>query len=432
MRRPVIHSGAGELVYEIREIVKKAQLFQKTGIEIFWENIGDPVAKGTAIPSWMKDIVSGLAQNSLSYAYCPTKGVLETRQYLSQKNNELGGAQITPEDILFCNGLGDAISKVYQYLDPGARVIGPSPGYSTHSSAEGSHASQPPITYSLNPENNWYPDLAELRNKVQFNPSIVGILIINPDNPTGMVYPESYLREIVALAKEYDLFIIADEIYTHITYNGSEAVPLSKVIGDVCGISMKGISKELPWPGSRCGWLEFYNTARDPEFGRLIKAIEDAKMLEVCSTTLPQMAIPPILSHPEFPAHRANLNQDIQRRGDVVVETLKDIPGLIVNKTYGAFYTSIIFKPGTLKANQKLSVPNAEAKTLVEKMVAGVPLDKRFVYYVLAATGICVVPISSFCSDLAGFRVTLLEENPEKMRWMYQKLRSAILEYLAS
>ena len=75
---------------------------------------------------------------------------------------------------------------------------------------------------------------------------------------------------------------------------------------------------------------------------------------------------------------------------------------------------------------------NPEARALVEKMVEGVPLDKRFVYYVLAATGICVVPISSFCSDLHGFRVTLLEENPEKMAWMYKKLRAAIEEYLAS
>jgi aspartate/methionine/tyrosine aminotransferase len=138
------------------------------------------------------------------------------------------------------------------------------------------------------------------------------------------------------------------------------------------------------------------------------------------------------MSHPEYWPHRAALNLDIQKRGDVVLETLKDIPGLIVNKTYGAFYTSIIFRAGMLKATQKMIVDNAEAKELVEKLVVGVPLDKRFVYYVLAATGICVVPISSFCSDLEGFRVTLLEENPEKMRWMYQRLRAAILEYLAS
>ncbi len=432
MRRNLLHAGATELVYEIREIVKKAHLFQQSGVEIFWENIGDPVQKGTPIPEWMKDIVSGLAQDSRSYGYCPTKGVLDTRKFLAARTNALGGTQITTEDILFCNGVGDAISKVYQYLDPGVRVIGPSPAYSTHSSAEGGHASQPPITYKLDPTNNWYPDMAELRSKVQFNPGIVGILIINPDNPTGMVYPEPILREIVAIAKEYGLFIIADEIYTHITYNVAKAVPLAQVIGDVCGIAMKGISKELPWPGSRCGWLEFYNTSKDSEFAKLVKTIEDAKMLEVCSTTLPQMAIPPILSHPEFPAHRKALNEAIARRGDVVFETLKDVPGLLVNKTYGAFYNTILFKPGVLKPHQKLEVPNEKARKLVEGMIDNVPLDKRFVYYALAATGICVVPISSFCSDLLGFRVTLLEEDPERMQWLYQRLKAAIQEYLAS
>ncbi|HAP00008.1 MAG TPA: aminotransferase [Fibrobacteres bacterium] len=432
MRRNLLHAGATELVYEIREIVKKAHLFQNAGVEIFWENIGDPVQKGTPIPDWMKNIVAGLAQDSRSYGYCPTKGVLETRKFLAARTNALGGVQVTPEDFLFCNGVGDAISKVYQYLDPGSRVIGPSPAYSTHSSAEGGHAGQTPITYRLDPENHWYPDMAELRSKVKYNPGIVGILIINPDNPTGMVYPESVLREIVALAREFGLFIIADEIYTHITYNGAKAVPLAQVIGDVCGIAMKGISKELPWPGSRCGWLEFYNTGRDAEFARLVKTIEDAKMLEVCSTTLPQMAIPPIMSHPEFPAHREALNQAIARRGDVVYDTLKDVKGLIVNKTYGAFYNTILFKSGVLKPTQTLKVPNDGARKLVETMVDNVPLDKRFVYYVLAATGICVVPISSFCSDLLGFRVTLLEEDPERMRWLYQRLKAAIEEYLGS
>src|SRR3954464_7071680 len=110
MRRPILHAGATELVYEIREIVKKAHLFQKLGVEIFWENIGDPVQKGTPIPEWMKKIVADLANDSKSYGYCPTKGVVATREFLAQRNNALGGAQITAEDILFCNGLGDAIS----------------------------------------------------------------------------------------------------------------------------------------------------------------------------------------------------------------------------------------------------------------------------------------------------------------------------------
>jgi aspartate/methionine/tyrosine aminotransferase len=225
---------------------------------------------------------------------------------------------------------------------------------------------------------------------------------------------------------------LPDEIYTHITYNGAKAVQLAEVIGDVPGIGMKGLSKEMPWPGSRCGWLEFYNTPKDTEFARLVKTIEDAKMLEVCSTTLPQMAIPAILGHKDFAAHRERLNDDIARRGEVVLNALKDVPGLIVNKTYGAFYNTILFKSGVLKPGQKLKVPNAGAARLVETMVEGIPLDKRFAYYLLAATGICVVPISSFCSDLLGFRVTLLEEDPKKMEWLYARLKDAVAEYLAS
>ena len=312
MRRNILHPGAVELSYEIREIVEVANKFENIGMDMCWENIGDPVQKGLQIPPWMKKIVSEVALDNMSYGYSLTKGASSTRAYLSEKTNARKGAQVTPNDILFCNGLGDAISKLYAYLDAGARVIGPSPAYSTHSSAEGGHAAQPPLTYRLNPENSWLPDMDDLKNKVKYNPNIVGILIINPDNPTGMVYPREHLEQIVELAREYKLFLIADEIYTNITYNGVEAVQLCEVIDDVCGISMKGISKEFPWPGSRCGWLEFYNTDKDPEFGRLVKAICDAKMLEVCSTTLPQLTIPTIMEHPEYDSYRKEVNRHIQ------------------------------------------------------------------------------------------------------------------------
>jgi aspartate/methionine/tyrosine aminotransferase len=432
MRRNIIHAGSNELTYEIREIVKVARTFQNLGVPICWENIGDPVQKGVELPQWMKQIVSDLALDSKSYAYSDSKGILETREFLAKRTNALGGCSITAEDILFCNGLGDAISKVYEYLDRGARVIGPSPAYSTHSSAEGSHARQAPLTYKLDPNNHWLPDLEDLRNQVQYNPSIVGILIINPDNPTGMVYPKDVLEGMIQIAKEFDLFVIADEIYSNVTYNGVRATPLCEVIGDTCGISMKGISKELPWPGSRCGWMEFYNSEQDKDFLKLVQTLENAKMLEVCSTTLPQMAIPAILSHPEFPAYRAQLNTDIQERGDIVLNTLQDLPQVMVHKTYGAFYNTIVFREGVLKENQTLELKDSKVRQFTEESVQGAALDKRFVYYLLAAKGICVVPISSFCSELLGFRVTLLEADVKKMQWVYQNLRDAIIEYTGS
>ena len=205
MRKKLLQTGADELTYEIRGIVKKAEQLKKLGRKIQWENIGDPVQKGAKLPSWIKDTISELAQQDDTYSYCHSKGVLETRQFLAKKNNAMGGVQITEDDILFFNGLGDAIAKIYQYLVPPARIIGPSPAYSTHSSAEAAHANDHPITYNLDPQNNWLPDMDDLYNKVKFNPNIVGILIINPDNPTGMVYPLEILKRFVEIAKEFDL-----------------------------------------------------------------------------------------------------------------------------------------------------------------------------------------------------------------------------------
>ena len=236
MRNNIVHIGAGELTYEIRAIVEIAEKLNKLGIKTNMENIGDPIAKGEKIPLWMKEIVSDLTMQDCSYGYCATKGVLATREFLANQTNQRGKAQITAEDIIFFNGLGDAIQKVYGLLRREARVIGPSPTYSTHSSAEGAHAGQKPITYKLDPANNWYPDIDDLRLSVQYNPAICGILMINPDNPTGAVYPERILKEIIAICKEFDLFLICDEIYHNLCYNGTATKPISDLIGDLPAI----------------------------------------------------------------------------------------------------------------------------------------------------------------------------------------------------
>lgn len=433
MRQRLLSEGAGELSYEIREIVKKAEQLKKLGVDISWENIGDPIQKHHKLPDWIKEIIADLVRDDSSYSYCPSKGLLQTREFLVQQTNALGGVQVTPDDICFFNGLGDAIAKVYQYITPTSRVIGPSPAYSTHSTAEGAHANHEPLTYRLDPDNHWYPDLDDLYNKVKYNPNIVGILIINPDNPTGMVYPLETMKRIIAIAKEFDLFVIADEIYLNITYNGARAYALAEVIEDVPGISMKGISKEFPWPGGRCGWLEYYNRDKDEDFDRYCQALDNAKMIEVCSTKLPQLAIPPILGDPRFKVYREETNRNIGRRSKIISDILRTVPELTFNETFGAFYNTIIFRENVLKPHQKMHIENPEVRRLLETWTGGnMPLDKRFVYYLLAAKGVCVVPISSFCSDLHGFRVTLLEEDEATLARTFEAIRDGIQEYINS
>lgn len=432
MRTNIVHTGAEALTYEIRGIVAVAEQLAQLGVAIHWENIGDPVAKGYRVPAWIKEIIKSEVDNDRSFGYCPTRGLLETRQFLADRTNAKGGAQITENDIIFFNGLGDAISKLYTNLNKEARVIGPCPAYSTHSSAEAAHAGSPHITYNLQPEKNWLPDIDDLRNKVKYNPAIAGILIINPDNPTGMVYPKKILEEIVALAKEHDLFIISDEIYANVRYGEEATASLAEVIRDVPGIAMKGISKEFPWPGSRCGWIEVYNAKQDDLFARYVKSILDAKMLEVCSTTLPQSVIPKIMADPRYETHLADKNNEYKKRADFAHEVLSAIPGIIAPKPAGAFYMSVVFTKGSLNEKQTLPIPNDAVRRFVEEKIAGVPNDKRFVYYLMGATGICTVPLSGFNTDLPGFRITLLESDENEFKKVFATVADKIREYLRS
>jgi len=197
---------------------------------------------------------------------------------------------------------------------------------------------------------------------------------------------------------------------------------------------MRGISKDFPWPGSRCGWIEVYNAESNPIFKRYIQSIVDSKMVEVCSTTLPQKAIPLIMSHPEYPVYLDERRGNYEKASNLAYDILKQVPGIKVNRTNGAFYMSVVFEADRLTHKQTLPIKNPEVRSLVEELVAqrGIALDKRFVYYLLGSTGICVVPISSFCTPELGFRVTLLEKNEKEFVRVFNTLAESIGAYLNS
>lgn len=433
MRTNITDPGASNLKYEIREIVEVAQKIEKLGTPIVWENIGDPVAKGERVAPWMKEYVADALKEDATYAYSPTKGLLKTREYIATERNLEGGIQITPDDILFFNGLGDAISKIYKNLHPDVRVIGPSPAYPTHSSAEAAHAGKEHITYSLDPKNGWKPDLNEMEEKIKTNPWIAGILVVNPDNPTGFVYTPDIMEKIVALAKKYELFIISDEIYSNLVFHDNYK-KLAGVIGDVPAIAMRGISKEFPWPGGRCGWIEFYNRDKDTTFNTFAQSIIDAKMLEVCSTTLPQRVLPQIMSDARyFPELQERITL-YEARAGIAHEIFSKVSGISMHKPQGAYYFTVVFDENTLTKEQTLHIENSEIKNLVESLTLHEEaLDKRFVYYLLGATGICVVPLTTgFNASHAGFRGILLEPDVQKFRENMERLAHAIRTYLGS
>jgi alanine-synthesizing transaminase len=391
------------------------------------------VAKGEKVTPWIKEYAAKAMETDITYAYSPTKGLLPTREYIAKERNLEGGIQITADDILFFNGLGDAISKVYKNLHPNVRVIGPNPAYPTHSSAEAAHSDRPHITYSLDPFNGWQPDLVEMEKKIHDHPEIGGILIVNPDNPTGYVYTEDVLKSIVDIAKRHDLFIITDEIYSNLAY-GVQYKKLAAVIGDVPAIAMRGISKEFPWPGGRCGWVEFYNRDKDEDFDIYCKSLIDSKMLEVCSTTLPQYVLPQVMQDDRYYPMLQERRNLYAKKADRAHEILSVLPEVIINKPNGAFYMTLVFKPGVLSSTQSLVFANDAIGSLMQKLITpDITLDKRFVYYLLASTGICVVPLTSgFNSTYDGFRFTLLEQDESVFEQTLQTLKEAIVAYIAS
>lgn len=433
MRRDIVHVGAANLSYEIREIVAVAHAMRDMGVEIRWENIGDPVQKGEKVQPWIREIVQELVQDSQSWAYCDTAGVPETREFLAARVNERpGGVRVTPDDIMFFNGLGDAVAKVYGFLRREARILGPSPAYSTHSSAEAAHSGYSHVTYDLDPYNGWLPDVEDIRNKVRYNDSIAGILLLTPDNPTGAVYPREMLEEIAEIARQYGLFVIADEIYAHIVYDGNPRMHMSEWIGDVPAIAMRGISKEYPWPGSRCGWIEVLNRHQDRSFARYVDSLLAAKRLEVSSTTLPQLSIPRVMGDPRYAEHLTTRERLFDKRADEAMAAFNDCDAVIVNKPGGAFYFTVMFKPGVLNDRQKLPIDNPAVRAYIEDRARDVAPDKRFVYYLMGATGIVVVPLTGFQCEHFGFRITLLETDDAKRAEIFAGLRSSVDAYIAS
>jgi aspartate/methionine/tyrosine aminotransferase len=433
MRRNIVHSGADALIYEIRQIVGVAKKIESLGVPITWENIGDPIQKGEVVAPWIKEIVGELVEQDKSWGYTATQGDLNTRKFLAERVNERNGAQITEDDIFFFNGLGDAVAKIFGFMRREARILGPSPAYSTLSSAEAAHSGYEHLTYDLLPEKGWMPDLNDIENKIKYNDSIAGILLINPDNPTGAVYPKEVMREIVQICEKYDCMLICDETYAHVNYSETGSIHLSEVIGDrVCGMALRSISKEFPWPGARCGWLEVFNKKNDSGFERYIKSLLDAKMLEVCSTTLPQLSIPKVYSHPNFLNHLKERNDRFRDRARIATSYFDGLDGVQVVEPKGAFYLTIYFPEGVLNQNMSLPIGNSEVAEYLKPLLASAKQDRRLVLYLLATCGICVVPLTSFCCDKDGFRVTLLEEDSEKFHWIFSTLRSKIQEYLGS
>ncbi|MFA6024682.1 MAG: pyridoxal phosphate-dependent aminotransferase [Candidatus Gracilibacteria bacterium] len=428
------------LRYEIREIVDFVQKLQELNpaLVIENENIGDPVAKGWPIPPFLKDLIRTEIEipGDKVFGYTHSRGHIETRKWITQYCKRFSpSVDLDYENVLITSGLGAGISALYHMLPKGLRILQPSPSYPTHASMESFAAGADPILYKLDPLNNWQPDLADMEAQIVAHPEVIGILLINPNNPTGAIYSKETLEKVIALAKAHGLMIFSDEIYFRLVYNDMNFVSITELAHEqVPLVVMRGLSKDVPWPGGRCGWLEFHGTHLDKDYKDYVDSVKKRVLMEVCSVTLPQFLLPKIYEHPDFETWLHSYNAHLEENSRIIAEILSGVKGLTVNRTNGAFYMMPIFEEGVLKPGQTLPIEHEGVRKFVEEKTANpdLPLDKRFVYYLLANTGICSVPASSFFSPHLGFRITTLDYHPDRLKEIYEKLARAIEGYLAS
>jgi aspartate/methionine/tyrosine aminotransferase len=174
------------------------------------------------------------------------------------------------------------------------------------------------------------------------------------------------------------------------------------------------------------------NRGKDKNFATYADSLLAAKRLEVSSTTLPQMSIPRVMGDTRYLPHLKRREDMFEKRAQEAVDAFKGCDAVIVNKPSGAFYLTVMFKPGVLNHQQTLPIENAKIRTRIEELVKNVSPDKRFVYYLMGSTGIVIVPLTGFQCAHEGFRVTLLETNDEKRAWILRTLRESIDKYIGS
>lgn len=438
MRVNPFNSDVKLMKYGIREIVDVAQKLTELmpDLTICNENIGDPIPKGWPAPPFLKKAIQEAAEDNQTYGYSHSRGWPTARKWVVEYAKRFSpSSDLDYEYVLFTSGLGAAISALYHMLPEGVRIIQPTPSYPTHASMESFAAHQDSIAYNADPDNEWQPDLAHLEEQIKNNESISGILVINPNNPTGAVYSRETVEKIVELAEKYNLFIVADEVYFRMVYNGLEHTQITEIAHNrVPLIVFRGTSKDVPWPGGRCGWVEFHNIHLDEDFRKYCDSVKKRILMEVCSTSLPQFVLSKIYDDPEFPEWNKNYNAQLEHNSNQIADTLKQSPHLKVNRTNGAFYMMPLFKDDVLNDRQTLPIANDEARAYIEKEASrpGLPLDQRFNYYLLANTGICAVPASGFFSPYYGFRITTLDRDENRRADTYQRMVKAIDEYVNS
>lgn len=319
--------------YDIRgPIYEQAQRLEKEGHHILSLHIGNPAPFGFHTPDV---IVQHITENlPLAQGYGDSRGLFEARQAIREyyQQHHVPGVQM--EDVLVGNGVSELVLLSMQaLLNEGDEILVPSPDYPLWTSAVHLHGGKA-IHYHCEEASNWYPDAADIRRKITSRTK--GIVVINPNNPTGAVYPAEVLQEIAQIAEENRLVIFSDEIYDQILYDDARHMSIASFVQDTLCLTFNGLTKNYRAPGYRAGWLVISGTKT--EASHYLHGLNLLANLRVCGNVPVQYAIAPALNGHSGIGELTAPGGRLRQQRDICYEKISRISGLSCAKPAGAFY----------------------------------------------------------------------------------------------
>ena len=313
--------------YAIRDIVLAARKVEQTGMKVDYLNIGDPVQFGFQPPDNVKQALINSINKGENY-YSTSEGLLELREEIAKKENAKG-LSITADDILITNGVSEGLDMVISSIvEEGDEVLLPGPYYPPYASYVRLHGGIP-VEFSVD-LNNSTPDIDDIKSKI--TSKTVAICLISPNNPTGVVFNENALKELVDIANEHNLYIICDEIYDQIIFD-DKFVGIGKVTGDSPVIVLNGFSKVHLMSGWRIGYIAFN---RSPQLEALREHLPKLARVRIATSLPVQHAALESLRGPQN--YINDFVSEMKKHRDLVVKRLNDMPGLSCSNPKGAFY----------------------------------------------------------------------------------------------
>ncbi len=332
--RPVAKSAKlANVGYDIRgPVLDRAREMEEEGQKILKLNIGNLAVFGLDPPD---EIVQDMIRNLASAAgYTDSKGLFAPRKSIVHYTQQKQIAGVTVDDVYLGNGASELITmSLNALLDDGDEVLVPAPDYPLWT-ASVSLSGGRPVHYLCDEQSDWLPDLDDIRRKI--TPRTRAIVVINPNNPTGALYPVELLTEIVELARQHDLIVMADEIYDKTLYDGNVHTSIASLADDVLFVTFNGLSKNYRSCGYRAGWMVLSGEKRHAR--DYIEGLDMLSSMRLCSNTPGQLAVQTALGGYQSIDDLVAPSGRLCKQRNVAHELLTQIPGVTCVKPKAALY----------------------------------------------------------------------------------------------